>query len=97
MGRFSAVGDLWARTPATVRKSIVVVIGGTLVALGIALVVLPGPFTLPLLLAGFAVLGSEFAWASRVLDRTRDGLDRGGRAVKQVGSSTLDLLRRRKR
>jgi drug/metabolite transporter (DMT)-like permease len=56
-----------------VRRSLVGVIGTTLIVLGVALVVLPGPFTLPLLVAGFAVLSSEFAWAGVVLARARRG------------------------
>ncbi len=60
----------WRRTPAPLRQSIVATIGATLVLLGVALVVLPGPFTLPLLILGFAVLG-DGAWAARSLERTR--------------------------
>ena len=73
--RLRALGQLWQRVPASLRKTIVFTIGGTLVLLGIALVVLPGPFTVPLLIAGFAVLGTEFAWASRALERAKQGID----------------------
>jgi hypothetical protein len=71
----------WAATPVVVRRTIVAFIGGTLVLLGIALVVLPGPFTLPLLIAGFAVLATEFAWAHRALET---GRARAKRAAARV-------------
>jgi hypothetical protein len=35
------------------------------------LVVLPGPFTLPLVILGLLVLALEFAWADRMLDKVK--------------------------
>ncbi len=46
------------------------VVGCALLATGIALLVLPGPGLLVMLL-GLGVLAAEFAWARRVLDRAR--------------------------
>ena len=54
------------RIPPPVRKPLVVVMGATLIVTGMLLVVLPGPFTLPLVIAGVAILSTEFVWASRV-------------------------------
>jgi len=79
MSRFGAV---WARAPRRLRQTIVGVLGGTVVLLGLALIVLPGPFTLPLLVLGFAILGTEFAWAARALERVKDGVERGASAAK---------------
>ncbi|MDK2972522.1 MAG: hypothetical protein PWP23_2277 [Candidatus Sumerlaeota bacterium] len=55
------------------RKVVVAVIGGTVVLLGIALLVLPGPafIVIPL---GLAILATEFVWARRWLGRARDTL-----------------------
>lgn len=92
--RLRYFGDLWQRVPGTVRKTIVAVFGVTLVLLGLALIVLPGPFTIPLLIAGFAVLGTEFAWASRWLQRTRDGLDRTTAIAKSAGGKVTGTARR---
>jgi len=58
---------IWRAAPSAVRKSVVFVLGGTLVVLGMLLVVLPGPFTLPLVIAGLALLATEFAWARTIL------------------------------
>jgi uncharacterized membrane protein YbaN (DUF454 family) len=76
----------WARVPARVRKTIVLVVGFTLVALGVALVVLPGPFTLPLLLAGFAVLATEFVWAATVLERSQRAMKKTATVVRRSAS-----------
>lgn len=57
--------------PATVRKTIVFVIGSTLILTGLLLVVLPGPFTLPLVILGLIVLAIEFAWAERMLVKVK--------------------------
>ena len=79
MSRF---GSVWARAPRRLRQTIVGVLGGTIVLLGLALIVLPGPFTLPLLVLGFAILGTEFAWAARALERVKDGVERGASAAR---------------
>jgi len=88
--RLAALGKLWRRAPKRLREGIVLLLGGTIVLLGLALVVLPGPFTLPLLLLGFAILGTEFAWAARALQKVKAGMERGaelGRAGVQRGAT----------
>jgi uncharacterized protein (TIGR02611 family) len=47
-----------------------IIIGFTLLALGLALLVLPGPGWLTLA-AGLALLAAEFAWARTLLDRMK--------------------------
>ena len=42
------------------------VIGGTVLLVGLALLVLPGP-GIPIVVAGLAILGTEFLWARRAL------------------------------
>jgi len=58
-------------------------VGGTVLAIGVALIVLPGPafVVIPL---GLAILGAEFAWARHWLRR-----------VKQRSADLLDLIRGR--
>jgi tellurite resistance protein TerC len=57
------------------RKTLVAIIGVTLLLFGLALIVLPGPafIVIPL---GLAVLASEFAWARRVLKRGKILVDK---------------------
>jgi tellurite resistance protein TerC len=49
--------------------------GATVLAFGIALIVLPGPAVV-VIPAGLAILAIEFAWARRWLERIRDGSGR---------------------
>jgi tellurite resistance protein TerC len=54
------------------RKLAIAAIGTSVVAIGVAMLVLPGPafVVIPL---GLAILAVEFAWARRWLDRLREG------------------------
>jgi hypothetical protein len=65
------------------RKLVVAVVGTTVILLGVALIVLPGPAIVVIPL-GLGILGLEFAWARKVLR----GLNDGSRAA-------VDRLRRR--
>lgn len=61
------------RTPggASAVKAIVFVSGLLFILLGIALVALPGPLTIPPILVGLYIWSTEFAWAERLLDRAK--------------------------
>jgi tellurite resistance protein TerC len=52
------------------RRIAVALVGGTVLLIGVALIVLPGPafVVIPL---GLAILGAEFAWARHWLRRLR--------------------------
>jgi len=65
------IAKAWKALPGPLRKTIALVIGSTLIIVGTLLVVLPGPFTLPLIILGLVVLGLEFAWAEAMLIRVR--------------------------
>ena len=54
------------------RRIAVGVIGGTVVLLGVAMLVLPGPAFI-VIPAGLAILSVEFAFARRWLRKLRDG------------------------
>ena len=63
----------WLRRTITyrwARRIVVAVIGGTLLTIGIAMVVLPGPAIVVVPL-GLGVLGLEFAWARYWLRKLR--------------------------
>jgi hypothetical protein len=63
----------WLRRHITyrwARRIVVAVIGGTIVALGIAMIVLPGPAVIVVPI-GLGVLGLEFAWARHWLRKLR--------------------------
>ncbi len=78
------------------RRLVIAVIGGTVVLIGLALLVLPGPgmVVIPL---GLAILATEFIWARRLLRELRrragvavSGAKRwfGGRPPESVGRET---------
>lgn len=63
---------IWRSVPSPVRKTIVLVIGFTLIAIGAVLIVLPGPFTLPFVIGGLVVLAAEFTWAKSLLTKAQE-------------------------
>jgi Putative transmembrane protein (PGPGW) len=64
VGRFLTVTYVWA------RRCAIALIGGTVVTVGLLMIVLPGP-ALVVIPAGLAILGLEFAFARRWLRRLR--------------------------
>jgi hypothetical protein len=69
-----------------VRKFAVTALGGLIIAVGAALLVLPGPGALVIVL-GLAVLAKEYPWAKRRLDRVR------GKVVAAAEASVAGPLR----
>ena len=75
------------RTSYTVaRRVVILVVGGTVVLIGVALIALPGP-ALVVIPAGLAILALEFAWARRLLERAKEGAANGLRAVRSYQSN----------
>src|SRR5437763_978021 len=54
----------------SLRKLVIAVIGGTVLLIGVALIVLPGPafIVIPI---GLAILATEFAWARSMVNRAK--------------------------
>lgn len=87
------------------KRIAVTLVGGALVLAGLAMLVLPGPGIL-VVVAGFAVLGTEYAWAAHALDRTKAAAETAGRMAKgaagtagraargAAGSATRRVMRR---
>jgi tellurite resistance protein TerC len=53
------------------RRVVVAVVGGTVTAIGVALIVLPGPAFLVIPL-GLSILATEFVWAKHWLHRAKE-------------------------
>lgn len=72
------------------KRLAVLVIGLTMVVGGLAMLVLPGPGIL-VVIAGLAVLATEFAWAEHLLDTAKEqatkAKDRASRSLKRRGGS----------
>lgn len=69
------------------KKIIVGVIGVTIVVIGFAFFVLPGPGLL-IVIIGLAVLASEFMWAKRLLDQAKGHYDKAKNRVFKKSSTT---------
>ena len=63
------------------RRVIVAVVGGTVLLIGLALIVLPGPAFLVIPL-GLGILATEFVWALRLLRRVKR---QAGRIADSLG------------
>lgn len=72
------------------KKLFIAVIGGTVLLVGVALLVLPGP-GLPIIAAALAILATEFLWARRAMRRAK-----GTVAKARRKSGLKDWLRRRR-
>lgn len=72
-------------TLAWVRRAIVAVIGFTVLAVGVAMIVLPGPAIVVIPL-GLAILATEFVWAKRWLDRAKATFARKERTKEEKKS-----------
>ena len=64
-----------------------IVAGTVLLVVGIALLVLPGP-GIPLVVAGLALLGTQFPWARRALEWLRASAKRAAAAVRAKDQQT---------
>ena len=61
----------WTLAWKQTKKFFIALFGFTLLALGIALVILPGPGW-PVVLIGLAVLATEYVWARRWLHKFKE-------------------------
>jgi uncharacterized protein (TIGR02611 family) len=64
-----------------IKRAIKTVFGFTLLAIGVVLLVTPGPGWL-VIFSGLAVLAAEFLWARRLLDRLKSGAGRVAEALR---------------
>ena len=78
--RWLWVKENWRKLPHPIRWVVATTVGFTLVVLGLVFLVLPGP-GIPLIIAGLAILATEFAWAEILLNRTKDQV---AKAVSKV-------------
>lgn len=81
------------------KRIAVSVVGAALVVAGLAMLVLPGPGIL-VVAVGFAVLGTEYAWAAVAFERTKKTAAQAGGVAKRAARSAgrgLDPRSRGKR
>jgi uncharacterized protein (TIGR02611 family) len=71
---------VFPQTVQQVKRWFKIIAGFTLVAVGIVMIVTPGPGWLVILM-GLAMLAAEYVWARRLLDRLKAGGNRLRNAV----------------
>ena len=77
------VKNNWQRLPHPFRWIIAASVGGTLVLLGLTGLVLPVIPGIPLLIAGLAILATEFTWAEVLLNRTKNQVNKAVSKVRK--------------
>ncbi|MSN26061.1 MAG: hypothetical protein GJV46_09345 [Geobacter sp.] len=63
------------KTLGQAKRLIVIVIGFTILAAGVAMIVLPGPAVV-VIPVGLAILATEFIWARKLLDKVKERMAR---------------------
>lgn len=76
------VKRVWRKLPHPLRWLTVATVGVTLLVVGLIFMVLPGPGT-ALIVAGLAILATEFAWAEVLLNRTKHHVNRAVSKVRK--------------
>lgn len=77
---------MFPQTVQQVKRWFKIVAGFTLIAVGIVMIVTPGPGWLVIVM-GLAMLAAEYVWARRLLDRLKAGGNRLRNAVMPSSSS----------
>jgi len=69
------VPHIMVKTKKQARRLIIAVVGLTVLAIGIAMIILPGPafIVIPL---GLGILATEFVWARVLLNKIKDKFNR---------------------
>ena len=71
------------------KRIAIFVAGSAVVLAGVAMLVLPGP-GIVVIIAGLAILATEFVWAERALDAAKEKAGRASSAVKGKLGRTRD-------
>ena len=67
--------------PTAVRRTLIALIGGSILLIGLALIFLPGPAFI-VIPVGLAILATEFAWARYSLQKARGYLKKAKERFK---------------
>ena len=81
--RWLWVKENWKRLPHPFRWVIAATVGTTLVILGLTGLVIPVIPGIPLIIAGLAILATEFTWAEYLLNRTKHHVSKAVNKVRK--------------
>ena len=70
------MNTLLLKTLQQAKRLIVIVVGSTVLLMGIAMIVLPGPAVL-VIPVGLSVLATELVWARRLLNKLKSTFQKG--------------------
>jgi len=70
------MNTLILKTLKQAKRVIVIVVGSTVLLMGIAMIALPGPAVL-VIPVGLSVLATEFVWARRLLNKLKSTFQKG--------------------
>lgn len=76
------------------KRIAVSVVGAGVLAAGLAMLVLPGPGIL-VIAVGFAILGTEYAWAAAAYEKTKRRAESAGRVAKGAVKGASGRIRRK--
>lgn len=65
-----------------IKRFLIGTVGGVVLALGVAMIILPGP-AVAVIPVGLAILGTEFPWAKRWLDKAKRTASKAKRATER--------------
>jgi uncharacterized protein (TIGR02611 family) len=77
---------MFTQTLKQARRTAIGVVGGTIIAIGIAMLLTPGPGWLVIFI-GLSVLGIEFAWARRLMRQLK-------RRGSEIGTTISEKVRK---
>jgi uncharacterized protein (TIGR02611 family) len=71
-----------------VRRILILIFGVSVLLVGLAMTVLPGPafIVIPL---GLGILATEFIWARRLLDRVKEAAEKGAEKINLRSLASL--------
>jgi hypothetical protein len=70
-----SAGNYFDAVRAVAKKALIGIVGGIVLLVGVAMIVLPGP-AIVVIPAGLAILATEFEWAHRLKERAKDWFER---------------------
>ncbi len=73
---------LTVKTYKQAKRLVRIVVGFTLLIIGVFMIVLPGPATVVIPL-GLVILAGEFVWARKLLNKFKDGVNSGLRNMRR--------------
>lgn len=57
------------------KRILIAIIGGTIVLIGVAMIVLPGPAFI-VIPVGLSILATEFVWAKKLIEKFKDKFEK---------------------